>query len=111
MGARAAFYSGSCRCRCCWSRRCARASSYIEATDGDLSGDRLAPSTLALTPGDNLVTGTVIAGDVDYLTITVPVGFTLSQINLLSFVSVDDLGVHRDPGGLDLHAAARPART
>jgi hypothetical protein len=68
-----------------------RASSFNEATDGDLSNNRLAPSTLSLTPGDNTVTGTVIAGDVDYLTITVPVGFTLSQINLLSFVSVDDL--------------------
>jgi hypothetical protein len=69
----------------------ARASSYNEATDGDLSGNRLAPSTLSLTPGDNTVTGTVIAGDVDYLTINVPLGYTLAQINLLSFVSVDDL--------------------
>ena len=69
----------------------ARASSFDEATDGDLSGNRLAPSSLALTPGDNTLTGTTIVGDLDYLTITVPAGFTLTQINLLSFVSVDDL--------------------
>jgi len=69
----------------------ARASSWDEATDGDLSGNRLAPSSLTLTPGDNTVTGTVIAGDLDYLTITVPAGFTLAQINLLSFASTDDL--------------------
>jgi hypothetical protein len=69
----------------------ARASSYDEAVNGDLSGNRLAPSSLALTPGDNTVTGTVIVGDIDYLTITVPVGYALTQINLLNFVSIDDL--------------------
>jgi PEP-CTERM motif len=69
----------------------AHASSWDEATNGDLSGDRLAPSALALTAGDNTVTGTTIAGDLDYLTVIVPTGSTLSQINLLSFVSADDL--------------------
>ena len=33
----------------------AHALSYDEATDGDLSGDRLAPSSLALSAGDNTV--------------------------------------------------------
>ena len=69
----------------------AHASSWDETTNGDLSGNRLTPSSLSLTPGDNTVTGTVIQGDLDYLTIVVPAGFTLTQINLLSFVSVDDL--------------------
>ena len=69
----------------------ARASSWNEATDGDLSGDRLAPSALALTAGDNTVTGTTIVDDLDYLTVTVPAGFTLTEINLLSYVSIDDL--------------------
>jgi hypothetical protein len=69
----------------------AHANSWNEATNGDISGDRLAPSSLALTAGDNTVTGTVIAGDIDYLTVIVPAGYTLSQINLLSFVSTDDL--------------------
>lgn len=69
----------------------AGASSWDETTNGDLSGNRLTPSSLSLTPGDNTVTGTVIQGDLDYLTIVVPAGFTLTQINLLSFVSVDDL--------------------
>src|SRR5262245_10589004 len=69
----------------------AHANSWDESTNGDLSGDRLSPSALTLTPGSNTVTGTVISGDLDYLTITVPAGFTLAQINLLSFVSTDDL--------------------
>jgi hypothetical protein len=70
----------------------ARASSWDESgAQGDLSNNRLAPSSLDLTPGDNTVSGSVIAGDVDYLTIVVPAGFTLSQINLVSFTSVDDL--------------------
>jgi len=70
----------------------AQANNWIEATDGDLSGNRLAPSSLALSVGDNSLTGTTIAGDLDYLTVTVPVGYTLSQINLVSYVSTDDLG-------------------
>ncbi len=69
----------------------AHALNYDEATDGDLSGDRLAPSSLALSAGDNLLTGSVVAGDLDYLTITVPTGYALSQINLMSFASTDDL--------------------
>lgn len=70
----------------------ARASSYDEGASGDLSGNRLAPSSLDLTPGSNTVAGSVVQGDLDYLTITVPAGFTLAQINLLSFASTDDLG-------------------
>jgi hypothetical protein len=68
-----------------------QANSWNEATDGDLSGDRLAPTSLALSAGDNSLTGTVVAGDIDYLTVIVPAGYTLSQINLLSFSSTDDL--------------------
>lgn len=70
----------------------AHANNWDEAINGDLSGDRLAPSTLALTPGSNLVIDTTIAGDLDYLTVTVPTGYVLSAIDLLNFVSTDDLG-------------------
>jgi len=70
----------------------AGATNYDEATDGDISGDRLAPTSLTLTAGENVVKGSVIQGDIDYLTIVVPEGFTLAQINLLSFASTDDLG-------------------
>ena len=69
----------------------AKANTWDEGTNGDLSGDRLAPSSLALSAGDNLLTGTTVAGDIDYLTVTVPVGYALSQLNLLSFASTDDL--------------------
>ena len=72
----------------------ARASNWDEATDGDLSDNRLAPSALLLTPGMNTVTGSVIGtpSDIDYLTITVPTGYRLSSLDLLSFTSTDDLG-------------------
>src|SRR5262245_4240046 len=69
----------------------ARANNWNETTDGDLSSNRLAPSSLDLTPGSNTVTGTTAAGDLDYLTINVPAGYALSGIDLLAFSSTDDL--------------------
>lgn len=72
----------------------ARASNWDEATDGDLSNNRLAPTALVLTPGMNTVTGSVIGStpaDLDYLTVTVPDGYRLSSLDLLSFVSTDNL--------------------
>ena len=70
----------------------AGATNYDESTNGDISGNRLAPTSLSLTPGNNTVTGSVMQGEIDYLTLIVPVGFTLAQINLVSFSSTDDLG-------------------
>jgi hypothetical protein len=71
--------------------RSAAAGSYDEAVSGDISGDRLAPTSLALDPGSNPISGTVIAGDIDYLTLHVSAGQTLAQLVLTSFVSADDL--------------------
>jgi len=73
----------------------AGAASYTESTDGDLSGDRNAPTTLVLdyapsgnVQGSNIVSGTTgrnaVTGvvDVDYLRITVPDGFALSALRV-----------------------------
>jgi hypothetical protein len=65
------------------------ATTYSEAVDGDLSGDRLAPTTLQLSPGSNTVSGTFgvspIPGvaDLDYLTVIVSPGSRLTQLTLL----------------------------
>jgi hypothetical protein len=69
----------------------AAASSYDEAVNGEISSNRLAPTSLALDPGSNLISGSVVQGDIDYLTVHVSAGYSLSQLVLTSFVSTDDL--------------------
>lgn len=69
----------------------AAAASYDEAVNGDLSGVRSAPSSLALEAGSNPISGVTIAGDLDYLTLHVASGYALSQLVMTSFVSADNL--------------------
>jgi len=69
----------------------AAAASYDEGVSGDISGNRLAPTSLSLDPGSNSITGSVIAGDLDYLTIHVPAGYVFSQLIETAFVSADDI--------------------
>ncbi len=64
---------------------------YDEDTSGDLSGDRLNPTTLNFNAGINIVTATSIAGDVEYVTVTVPEGLQLDMITLESYTSTDNL--------------------
>lgn len=63
-------------------------ANYDETVDGDLSGDRLNPTVISVMDGSNVVSATSIAGDVEYFTITVPVGGTLDAINLTAFSSI-----------------------
>jgi hypothetical protein len=67
------------------------ASDYDEGIDGDLSGNRLAPTSVSLDPGTNTITATSVSGDLEYFTVTVPVGFELSALTLASYVSLDAL--------------------
>ncbi len=60
---------------------------YDEAVDGDLSDDRFNPVARVLAPGSNTVSATSTAGDLEYLTLTVPGGLELEAIVLDSFVS------------------------
>ncbi len=63
---------------------------WNEAVNGDLSGNRFAPSALGnLALGDNTLTGETQGGDLDYFTFTVPAGQTLGAILLLKFQSSD----------------------
>lgn len=65
-------------------------SNYDETNDGDLSGDRLNPTALTLTFGNNQVAATSIAGDVEYLAVTVPDGHQIDAVMLESYTFEDD---------------------
>lgn len=66
------------------------ATLYSEAGSGDLSSNRLVPTTLGtLTFGSNVLSGNTGNGDRDYFTITVASGQTLSAITLLTYQSAD----------------------
>lgn len=62
---------------------------YSESLDGDLSDDRLVPSQLTASIGSNVLSGTIGRGplpdslDIDYVTITIPVGMQLTTLNLV----------------------------
>jgi len=67
----------------------------------DLSGSGAAPDQFTLVEGSNTIsntvvnaqgTGTTTTRDVDIFTVTVPEGFTLTEINITNFVSADNVG-------------------
>lgn len=70
----------------------ALAATYDESVNGDMSNDRTAPSSLTLQSGPglvNLLSGTTVAGDLDYITIHAPTG--IANIRLTQFDSTDDI--------------------
>jgi hypothetical protein len=64
---------------------------WDEAVNGDLSGDRQAPTTLMLSPGSNELFATSVAGDLEYVTFTVPPGGTWTELVLRSYSGNDAL--------------------
>jgi len=67
--------------------------AYDENVNGDLSGNRLAPTNLTpFTNGTHSVRGTTVTGDVDYVHINVPSGSVLAQMVLSGYASTDDFG-------------------
>ena len=65
-------------------------ADFIEPADGELSGNFLSPTPVALVPnGSTRVSGTVAgrgmgeSTDLDYFTVTVPVGQVLKALNVL----------------------------
>lgn len=60
---------------------------YDEAQNGDVSDDANNPTSLMLEAGRNDVSGVVVEGDIDYVTVNVPTGLELSALNLMNFVS------------------------
>jgi hypothetical protein len=65
------------------------AIDYDEAVDGDLSGDRLAPTLLSVGVGSNRVSANSGPGDREYFSINVGSGFALSAIILDAFAGDD----------------------
>jgi hypothetical protein len=72
-------------------RPAAGALVYHEGIQGDLSNDRLAPTTLMLGNGDSTVIGAARSGNIDYLSIVVPGGSQLDAILLAAYVSSSTL--------------------
>lgn len=66
------------------------AAAYEESTNGDISDNRLSPTALVLDAGSNPVSGNFgispvpNVADLDYLAVTVPNGFILSRLTLLT---------------------------
>src|SRR5678816_2952113 len=65
-------------------------ADYVESVNGDLSGDFQNPTSIALVPnGSATVSGTIqgagmgVSVDLDYFTVTVPVGQVLAALNVL----------------------------
>lgn len=66
-------------------------SSYDEAVSGDLSDDRLAPTQLPLTIGQNRLSATTGPGDLDYFTVHLPAGSELHSLVLSDYDSDDPI--------------------
>lgn len=66
----------------------AHAINYSEAVSGDITDNRIAPLSLNLDPGSNLLSGTFGPSavpevpDLDYVTLNVPTGYLLNEVVL-----------------------------
>jgi hypothetical protein len=78
---------------------------WNEQINGDFPNDPMHPTPLMLAPGDNSIAGRLEGVnndgifDIDYFSVTVPQGYQLSQINLETYLSVDQVAfIAIDPG-------------
>lgn len=69
----------------------AGAGAWDEAIDGDLSNDRFNPNPFNLIPGSFLLSATTVAGDLDYISITLPAGATLDAIIVRAYDTPGDI--------------------
>jgi hypothetical protein len=78
-----------------FAQSAAAVTIWDEGTDGDLSTDPAAPTSVTVAIGTNSVIGSTVGSDQgpdrDVFTFTVPEGAALTQLLLTSFVSDDDL--------------------
>src|SRR5437762_2038042 len=70
------------------------AANYAESITGDLSNNKAAPAAFALTSGSNMVTGSVNGStdSQDWIAVTVPSGFRLSNYVNVSYSGADAQG-------------------
>lgn len=64
---------------------------WDESIQGDLSGDRLLPNNLIISPGSNTLIGTTGNYDRDYFHFSLAPGQALTNIFLRDYVSQDDI--------------------
>ena len=62
---------------------------YIEISSGDLSGDRLTPTSWNVTAGSNRLIAATSPGDQEYLRVNVPAGHFLKSIELQLYTTSD----------------------
>jgi hypothetical protein len=67
------------------------ATIWSESAQGDLSGNRSAPTALVLTAGSNDLFATSQGGDLEYVTVTVPPGSTMTGLFLRVYTGFDGL--------------------
>jgi hypothetical protein len=65
------------------------ATIWNESTNGDLSGSMSTPTSLTLAAGNNDLFATTQGGDLEYVTVTVPAGSTMTGLFLRSYNSFD----------------------
>jgi hypothetical protein len=85
---------------------------WDESIDGDLSGDRFAPTALTLNLGDNNLLATSTGGDREYITFSVPAGQLLSSVFLDSYNDGDPvafIGLQTGSTFTEDPASANPA--
>ena len=70
-----------------------RAATYNETINGDLSGNRLAPTPFVLELGSNTLSASSFnspfVDDVEYVKVTVPAGAWMHRLSLTNYVSDD----------------------
>lgn len=69
---------------------------WNEPSQGDLSNNRLQPTAFNLNLGSNELIGFLAGGasgpiDLDYFSVTIPAGMQLAHMNLLDYLSVDQV--------------------
>ena len=69
----------------------ALAANWNESSNGDLSGNRSAPSQLTLTNGNNLIDATTGGGDLEYLRLNVPAGARIDSLFLRNYSGNDGI--------------------
>jgi hypothetical protein len=65
---------------------------WDESTNGDLSGNRFAPTNLPLSVGTSSIAGSMSFSDKEYFTVVIPANDQLSSINLTGWEGDDFLG-------------------
>ncbi len=73
---------------------------HDESLDGDLSNDRFNPTPYALAQGVNSLLATSMAGDREFIALTIPAGLQLSSLVQVSYIGDDGIafmGVQAGP--------------